>query len=94
MTHALYLYNEKQILMRGRHIVSKIGIQRELVVLLAAHDPHLLVLAHPLLEAVGLPLQRDVLHEVKGVLQVIHLLTAQLSQKAKRTLNYEAGNEI
>ena len=53
-----------------------------------------LVVAHQLLKEVGLPLQRDVLHEVKGVLQVIHVLTAQLSQKAKRTLNYEAGNEI
>ena len=73
---------------------SKVCGEVEFALILRAHDPLLLVVAHQLLKEVGLPLQRDVLHEVKGVLQVIHLLTAQLSQKAKRTLNYEAGNEI
>ena len=66
---------------------SKVCGKVEFALILRAHDPLLLVVAHQLLKEV-------VLHEVKGVLQVIHLLTAQLSQKAKRTLNYEAGNEI
>ena len=79
---------------RIRNSLLKVRVQAELALLLGVHHPHLLVLAHPLLKEVGLAFQGDVLHEVKGVLQVIHLLTAQLSQKAKRTLNYEAENEI
>ena len=37
---------------------------------------------------------RDVLHEVEGVLHVVHFLTVQLSQMTNRTLNFEAGNEM
>ena len=51
----------------------EIGIQSELVVLLLAHDPHLLVFPDTLLEEVGLPLQGDGLHEVEGVGSLVNL---------------------
>ena len=73
---------------------SKVCGEVEFALILRAHDPLLLVVAHQLLKEVGLPPQRDVLHEVEGVLHATHHLTVQLSQKAKRTLNFEAGNEI
>ena len=51
----------------------EICVKAELALLLAAHDAHLLVLAHPLLEEVGFALQRNVLHEVEGVLDIVNL---------------------
>ncbi len=54
---------------------SEVGIQPEGVVCGAGHDAHPLVLAHPLLKEVGLSLQRDVLHEVEGVLHPVDLHT-------------------
>lgn len=52
---------------------SKVSVQPERVVRGARHHTHSLVLAHPLLKEVGLSLQRDVLHEVKGVLRPVDL---------------------
>lgn len=52
---------------------SEVSVQPEGVVGGARHHAHPLVLAHALLKEVGLPLQRDVLHEVKGVLHPVHL---------------------
>jgi hypothetical protein len=51
----------------------EVSVEGELVVLLAGHDAHLLVLAHPLLEEVSLPLQGDGVHEVKRVRHIVHL---------------------
>lgn len=48
--------------------VSEVGVQPERIVCGARHHTHPLVLAHPLLKEVGLSLQRDVLHEVEGIL--------------------------
>ena len=62
---------------------SKVCGEAEFALFHGAHDSPLPVLAHQLLKEVGLPLQRDVLHEVEGVLHVIHVLTAQLSQTTK-----------
>ena len=69
---------------------SKVCGKVEFALILRAHDSLLLVVAHQLV----FPSKEMFSMKLKGVLQVIHLLTAQLSQKAKRTLNYEAGNEI
>lgn len=52
---------------------SKVCVQPEGVVRGARHHTHPLVLAHSLLKEVGLSLQRDVLHEVKGVLHPVDL---------------------
>ena len=68
-------------------VVLEISIQSELVVLLVGHDPGLLVVAHPLLEEVGLSVQGDVLHEVEGVLDVVDLRAAQLDKES-------VGNEL
>ena len=59
---------------------SKVCGEAEFYSLPWSHDSPLLVLAHQLLKEVGLPFQRDILHEVQGVLHVVHLLTFQLSQ--------------
>lgn len=52
---------------------SEVGVQPEGVVCGAGHHAHPLVLAHTLLKEVGLSLQRDVLHEVEGVLHPVDL---------------------
>lgn len=54
-------------------VVSEVSIQPERVVCGARHHAHPLVLAYPLLKEVGLSLQRDVLHEVEGVLHPVDL---------------------
>ena len=61
---------------------SEVGVQSEGVVRGARHHAHPLVLADPLLKEVGLSLQRDVLHEVEGVLHPVDLqrTTGQASQ--------------
>ena len=46
------------------------------------HDSGLLVLADALLEEVGLALERDVVHEVEGVLHVPPLGAAELLEEA------------
>ena len=54
--------------------ISEVGIEGEGVPdLVWRHHAHLLVLADPLLKEVGLAFQRDVLHEVKGILSIIQL---------------------
>lgn len=59
----------------------KVCIQAEFALLVVGvHHPHLLVLPHPLLEEVGLALQGNVFHEVKGVFHIIHLI---LNHKVK-----------
>ena len=62
----------------------EICIQGELVVLLVGHDSGLLVVADSLLEEVGLSIQRDVLHEVKWILDIVDLGAAQLDEKPVR----------
>lgn len=52
---------------------SEVCVQPEGVVRGAGHHAHPLVLAHALLKEVGLSLQRDVLHEVEGVLHPVEL---------------------
>ena len=52
---------------------SEVCVQPEGVVCGAGHHAHPLVLAHTLLKEVGLSLQRDVLHEVEGVLHPVDL---------------------
>lgn len=54
---------------------SEVCVQPEGVVCGARHHAHPLVLAHTLLKEVGLSLQRDVLHEVEGVLHPVDLQT-------------------
>lgn len=51
----------------------KICIQSESVICSSRHDTHALVLAHSLLEEVGLALQWNILHEVKRILHSIDL---------------------
>ena len=52
----------------------EVSVEGELVVLLVVgHDAHLLVLAHSLLKEIGLALERNDLHEVKGVGNLVHL---------------------
>ena len=58
---------------------SEVSVEPEGVVGGAGHDAHPLVLAHALLEEVGLSLQRDVLHEVEGVLHPVDLQRADIS---------------
>jgi hypothetical protein len=48
-------------------LLLKIFVHAELLGALVAHDAGLLVLAHPLLEEIGLALERDHLHKVKRV---------------------------
>ncbi|PON95382.1 hypothetical protein TorRG33x02_089040 [Trema orientale] len=52
----------------------------------AGHDRSLLVLSNPLLEKVGLTLQRYQLHPIKGVLSIIHLA---IPQRPKQPVRHE-----
>ena len=58
---------------RKRNSLLKVSVQAKLALLLGVHHAHLLVLAHPLLKEVGLAFQGNVLHEVKGVFNVVNL---------------------
>jgi len=60
----------------------EITVQAELSVLDLGPDPGFRVLAHPLLEKVGLALQRDQLHPVKGVLGVVDLVAPKFVRQS------------
>ena len=57
----------------------EISVECEDVFRFLRHDSRLLVLSNPLLKEVGLSLQWNVLHEVKGVLNIVHLQREQNS---------------
>ena len=59
-------------------VEGEVVVRRVLLVVEARHHARLLVLADALLEEVGLALQRDVVHEVEGVLHVPPLGAAEL----------------
>lgn len=48
----------------------------------AGHDGSLLILPHPLLKEIGLSLQRDHLHPIKWVLNVVDLSISQSPQQS------------
>ena len=71
--------------------VSTVGCRRVgaggvvvLYLLRTRHDAGLLVLADALLEEVGLALERDHVHEVEGILDVVDLGTSQGDEKSVR----------
>ena len=59
----------------------KVSIQSELHVFLVGHDAGLLIVSDPLLEEVGLSVERDVLHEVERVLNLVDLGAAELNKE-------------
>jgi len=62
----------------------EIGVQGENIVQTVGGHSHALVLAHLLLKEVRLSVQRDHLHEVKGVLGIVDFANAQLHQQSVR----------
>ena len=78
----------------GATWVSEVGVQPEGVVGGARHHAHPLVLAHSLLEEVGLALQRDVLHEVKGVLHAVDLHTDTQHRHTTQTHNTDTHRSV
>ena len=73
---------------------SKISIEPELLVLLGSHYASLLVLPHSPLKEVGLALQRNHLHPIKGVLAVPDLSRSQSHQKSVRHALYVLGHQL
>ncbi len=72
----------------------KVSIQSEFHVFLVGHDPGLLVVADSLLKEVGLSVERDVLHEVKRVLDFVDLGAAQLHKESVGHVLDVDGHEV
>lgn len=60
-----------KVLLGGEHILCEVNAR----LVDGCHDTGPLILAHTALKEVGLALQADHLHPVKGVLHVVQLLT-------------------
>eukprot|EP00760_Papus_ankaliazontas_P038938 PhM_4_TR9425/c0_g1_i1/m.5804 len=64
------------------NIFLEIRLEREDLMRVWVKDPCLLIVAHTLLEEVGLSLQRDHLHEVERVRCVVHLFVSERDHEA------------
>ena len=60
------------------HECLEVCIESEDVLRFFRHDASLLVLANSLLEEVGFAFQGNVLHEVKWILHIVHLMTEEV----------------
>ena len=61
---------------------SEVGVQSELSIFGFVHDTSLLVFSNSFLEEIGLAVERDVFHEIKGILHTIDLGAFELGEKA------------